>query len=403
MGLELSQKFDKSEIKDKYTLSGNTFKTKKKDKYDIQTSIGEGSGSDFIPNMSINRWDNECSLKIIPQLSWLDKKDSSLSIEGNKIKLKLNDGKKEYHFYEIPEDGENPEGSYEFEVVLNQKPLTNIVEFDVEAKGLRFLPQPELTEIEKDSGCYRPTYLDNSWAIYHESKKGNIINGVNRKAGKFGHILQPKIRDALGNWVYGKLDINIISGKMTIEIPDDFMYSAVCPIFVDPTLGYTTVGGTNSGVGNDFIFGMWNGAATEDGSAVSVSTHCFVADDTPMTVGVYDNDGGGPNNLLRDSAEFTVSTAAFEWVTGTLDSALSITNGTTYWLAQNHGDRAITFKYDVNASKNTYLKADTYSAGSLVDPFPASPTFVGSREYSMYLTYNLIGGFSPWQHNIVDE
>jgi len=225
-------------------------KPNKNDK--VRVIIGDDKQPDFKPQFKIEKWDNECNVSIR-----LKDKDTYLpEEEGDKVVSKKQ--KHNTRFYEI-------DNAFEFDVVLKEKPKSNILEFTLETKEVEFFYQPEISDDEalkliegikkqntklkeerKDEQPIptlleakrkiRPENVVGSYAVYHSSKRDN----EKYKTGKVGHIYRPKIYDNEGNETWGSLKIE---GKiLTVEIPQEFLDKGIYPIVVDPTFGYTTVG-----------------------------------------------------------------------------------------------------------------------------------------------------------------
>ena len=201
-----------------YTRDKNTyFATPKDDPKDrIELIVGDDKQPDFKPQVKIQRWDNEgnFSARLVNT-----EPTPTVSTQANKI-IWLGD-KTETHFYDIAPNEEHPEGAYEFEVILKEKPLTNKIEFTLETKGLDFFYQPELTQEEKDQGNIRPENVVGSYAVYASENKINYIGGKEYKCGKVGHIFRPKIDDSAGMEVCGKLHIE--KGILSVTIPQAFL------------------------------------------------------------------------------------------------------------------------------------------------------------------------------------
>ena len=141
----------------------------------------------------------------------------TLNFSGEKIQLGTPD--LEYEFYD---ETTNPEGGYNFDVVLKSKPATNIFSFDIETDNLDFFYQPPLNEETQkpnvvsctESQCSdqdgkviksRPENVVGSYAVYHKTMAGNysLMGGKNYQTGKAFHIFRPKILDSAGHWVWG--------------------------------------------------------------------------------------------------------------------------------------------------------------------------------------------------------
>ncbi len=250
------------------------------------------------------RWDNEVNASF----RLLDDEPKTLITEGEKIKLI--GAEKEVHFYDIVPCKEHPEGAYEFEVILKEKPLTNKIEFTLETKGLDFFYQPEITQEEKDKGTVRPDNIVGSYAVYASENKINYIGGKKYKVGKIGHIFRPKIIDAKGAEVWGELNIDIEKGLLTVIIPQDFLDKAVYPIrhVAGLTFGYTSAGGTGYSLAYENTMGGTQDStrrgsvyqAGESGILDSISFFCLQENgsgtiNANTSVFVNEKDSGGAN------------------------------------------------------------------------------------------------------------
>lgn len=105
---------------------------------------------------------------------------------------------------------ENPEAGdiekFEIELILNERPATNVFEFDIDTEGLNFYYQSELSTEEVDKGGYRPENIVGSYAVYYAEKEGVVksVDEANRyKTGKAFHIYRPVITDSKGERVWG--------------------------------------------------------------------------------------------------------------------------------------------------------------------------------------------------------
>lgn len=136
------------------------------------------------------------------------------------------------------------EDEYEFDVILNEKPTTNIVSMSLQTKGLEFSYQPALMSEELLAGNYRPDRVVESYAVYYKDCPANIDGGKEYKTGKAFHIYRPRITDSSGKSVWGKLNIDIENNLLNVEIPQDFLDTAQYPIknAAGLNFGYTTAG-----------------------------------------------------------------------------------------------------------------------------------------------------------------
>ena len=216
-----------------------TPKTDWKDSVDV--IIGNDKQEDFQPQRKICRWDNEVnhSHRLIH-----NEKNPTVTQDENGVHW-IGE-KMEAHFYDLPIDETYPEGASETEIVLLEKPDTNVVQFTLQDKGLDYFYQPALTPEEIAKGASRPENVVGSYAVYASENKINYVGGKEYKCGKVGHIYRPNIVDANGTQCWG--DLLIENGILSVTIPQDFLDNAVYPVrhAAGLTFGYTTKGGTNS-------------------------------------------------------------------------------------------------------------------------------------------------------------
>ena len=107
-----------------YTLERNTYIHNKKSL--AETEIGDAKQDNFYPQVKIKRWDNESNASF--RLA-ADTNNATVKYEDDKIKWQ--NGKVEAHFYNIPELEDCEDGGYEFEVILKEKPVSNIIDFTI--------------------------------------------------------------------------------------------------------------------------------------------------------------------------------------------------------------------------------------------------------------------------------
>ncbi len=350
----------------------NTIKDDPKDR--ITVEIGDSKEVDFYPQIKLKRWDNQvnCSFRLLGDTG-------THREDGDKIKYESD--KREAHFYEVKD-------AYEFEVILKEKPDTNLIEFSMETKGLEFFYQPELTQEEIDAGNIRPDNVVGSYAVYYKDCPPNYVGGKEYKAGKAFHIYRPRIEDAVGKWVWGELQID---NKMTVTIPQEFLDDAVYPIrhAAGATFGFTSIGGSN--------FLINSSGAPADTAVGSLFTGA-AGDATKLTAHFKDNNdsGGAPIDgalylhsdlSLKASVVGVTTPAAFAWVDFTFDSSAAIS--------------AVGYVPSIGASQGfTTIKYDTGDTdqGHFADPAQASiddPMNVESHDthkFSIYVTYTPSGG-----------
>lgn len=371
-----------------YTASNNTLhSTIKNDPHDLlEVEIGDSKQPIFYPRMKIKRWNNEVnfSLGLID-----DPTNAQVLYQGNKVVYKNNG--LEAHFYDLPQttDGQFEDGGHEFEVLLNKKPTSNVLQFSLQTKGLDFLYQGALTPEEIAKGAVRPT-IDNitgSYAVYHSTQQGDysLMGKNNYKSGKAFHIYRPKATDKSGNTVWCDLNVDTNRNTLSVTVPQSFIDSAVYPILVDPTFGYSTIGATFQSFSGSELVGYRFTAASDVGTIRKLTTYIgngfsgtynikgVICDTTPniVTNGISPSLGG-------------YSETTNQWVsTGTYTSIPTISASTDYYLCFV-SDKAVYFKYDTGTTN--YGISDT--GNSYTSPInPSGSKTFNSRKMSMYATY----------------
>jgi hypothetical protein len=365
----------------------------KLDKKDsIAVEIGDSKQPDFKPQFKVMRWDNEVNFS----MRAAEDPTATVSVENGIVKYVATDY--EVHQYEKNEVGED--GGFEFEWLLPSKPSSNVLTATISTKELAFFYQGELTASEKQAGDFRPDNVIGSYAVYHKSRAGNYLRGKNYKTGKAFHIYRPEAVDAKGNKTWCILNINERAGTLTVTVPQTFLNNAVYPVVVDPTFGYTSVGGTaESWVANDIV-GYANAAGssftlTEPGSATGMSIYMNVsAGTTNAKALIYAN--GTPPGALKGtpSNALAISNTSAAWKDFTFSTPV-VLNATAYALAYIV-DAAITSYRDNTVGQATRYFSNGASYASPPDPFPVGATSGADRIGSFYVTYSTTPTTIAW-------
>ena len=262
------------EITDKYSIVSNTFvQTVKDDKQDfLETEIGDIKQADFKPQIKIKRWDNEVNFSA----RLIDNEIEEPVISSDDEKIIWSKSKKDINFYDLPVSDEYPEGGYEFEIILKEKPDTNKIEFTIQNKGLEFFYQPALTQEEIDNGINRPENVVGSYAVYYKDCPANYVGGKLYRCGKAFHIYRPRIEDAEGNRTWGELNIDEEKGILSVTIPQEFLDNAIYPVrhAAGLTFGYNETPLTDGGYGaQSYINGSLFTSPSNIATATSMSVY----------------------------------------------------------------------------------------------------------------------------------
>jgi hypothetical protein len=441
--VKLQTKYDlATEIKAKYVLDNGTLvktdiKNPELDKYkgepkdEVRVQIGNkpdpnklgASATNFEPSITLTRW-NEVDFKITPDISAVALKDRTLKFENDKILFETS--KMNFEMYDVPISAENPEGAYKFIWYLNEKPATNKVSFKIETSGLDFFYQPALNVENKDPNLTctetqckdingnvlvkRPENVVGSYAVYHSTKGGmNDINGKDYKVGKAFHIYRPHIIDANGAETWGILHIE--NGIYSVEIPQDFLDTAVYPIKSNDYLGYTTKGLTDGTIAQRIdatTYGAYrkgNAVGTANGTVTSISAYLRTYSasdivDTRVFMNI-ENTGTDSHNqavaLTRSNLSLTTTTTQYDF-----DVADTVISDTNQYILSAVGDgtdidttgNKLIMVWDAQTEHNTYSETFTGSGGfaaAAEDPW-TEDEFAYTTTYSIYATYTPSGG-----------
>lgn len=344
---------------------GDFTKTVKSDKADtikVETKLGK---------VKLIRWDS-ASLEV----GLIDDKKTNKDVEL----IELSDG-------------------YELNIILKEKPKSNIISYSINSVNLDFFYQPFLKNLNPDGSTWednngdistRPANVNGSYAVYYKDGKAGDFSksgGKNYKTGKAFHIYRPEIFDANGIKVWGEMNYN--NGILMVTVPQDFLNKAVYPVIVDPTFGYTSIGATA---------GSW-----------AENTLRINSPYTPIEAGTiteiyYYGSAETTANSMR-GVVYASSTLAF--VASSSPTLVSTTAGWKYLDLDNTAITAIpynlglwigtegtgaTIYYDTAVGYTVYRNSTAYSATAAPpDPF-TYVSVVASRQLSMYANYTCASG-----------
>jgi|GEM_PF-2592624 len=274
---------------------------------------------------------------------------------------------------------------FEIELVLREKPSTNLFEYKIESENLLFWYQGELTKEETEEGFHRPEDIIGSYAVYHKdhektrSKEEAEIYGI----GKAFHIYRPKIVDALGKEVWGELNIDEEREILSVKVSQEFLDNAIYPVKVDPTFGFTSKGSSDRNIGGS-IMGSFFQSPSSAQTGISVHTHIRrdKSGNFKIRSGVYDSDYNFLTNGATGEYLSNWEPDTENWITLNFLSAPSFLASTNY-LIVSMGDVSNThIAYDTVSESIGRTKAVTYGS------FPSTLTDYNSDtfKYSIYIT-----------------
>lgn len=380
------------EVKNKYRLENNTlFRVVKQDeKEKIKIEVGDSKQPDFKPQFKIIKFD-EVNFSVRAE----ECENPTIEFEKEKIKYIAPDY--EVHQYRKVKPDEE---EFEFEWVLPKKPKSNILKATIQAKGVEFYKQEELSEERKKLGHERPEEIVGSYVIYMSKRKKNFVGGKRYGVGKIGYILKPKAKDAKGNEVWG--EINIEKGVLFVTVPQKFLDEAVYPVVVDPTFGYGTVGGTSANCTSSYkpfceLYNQYEAVTGDFITGFSVYSK-KVTNTANLELAAYSiNSSNDPVSRLAAAVTVSVNSTTAQWWTVTgLTQAL--TNGVIYGAAVGgwSGSPANNNVYydDVAGDNSSYHNA----TGSL--PATWSEQTVFTSIVSIYAIYQHAATTIKYAYNI---
>lgn len=379
-------------LKHAFTEKENVFSIKNKK---IEAVIGDEKQEEFYPRLKLKVWDNECNLSVGLKTNPYTGSIASVQEEANVITWR--EGNTEAKFYPLADTKENEGGGYEFEVILHEPPLSNVIELTLNTpKDLVFHYQPALTEEEIAEGAFRPENVVGSYAVYHATK-GNLHKGKGEaekyKCGKAFHIYRPKIIDAKGNWIWGELNIDVENELMTITIDEKWLDEAIYPITVDPTFGYTEVGKSIMNYGANAFIGVlgkavydgkiyWNVAFSRNSYEVNAICCIYTAEEDKK---IKDKVAEGENLIIEENI--------YSWKQAGIDC--DVHKGQDYYICFRTGSTSSVWCFDVGQDEGRY--SISFYAYDL-PPFPSLPdTFANINIlpndyknfiYSIYASYD---------------
>lgn len=365
-----------TEVADKYVVTNNTLARVVKDnpKDTIHVEIGDSKQPDFKPQFKVMRWNNEVNFSMRAE----EHPDATVETDGDVVKYITPEY--EVHQYDKPEAGED--GGFEFEWVLPSAPKSNVLRTTIQTKGLDFSYQPALTDEEIKSGADRPDNVIGSYAVYHSTKGGvNDAAGMEYKTGKVLHIYRPQATDAKGNQAWCEINIDAENGTAAVTVPQDFLDSAVYPVVVDPTMGYTSQGATTSSWSAGFALRtgiQYTGVA---GTIANASWYGKdVGGGSSLQVAVYNG-----TTYVDNSTSMSLTAVAQWWTSSGMSVGATLSAGvTTYYVIFNSNSANPTFSYDSNG--NQFSRYQSQAFPTWPGTLSTTNNNASNQQISMYVT-----------------
>ena len=340
------------------------------------------------PKMVLSKWDDEIRLGVSYSKV---KGQGDRNLLSNKIEWK--DAKEEVHAYPI--DNKN----FEFEIVLKEKPDTNVFDFTIDGyENLDFFYQPTLTQQEIDEGVDRPENVVGSYAVYHKTKKNHRVGDTNYATGKAFHIYRPKVIDSNGleQWA----ELNYETGILRVTVSQNFLDNAIYPVRVDPTFGDTDGGASCDG---SFIHSVTSVTAVAGNVTEIVSKIDAVSGSHTIEVGLWTDNASYPDSLLINGASVAVPNRVSvacdnaTYTSSTVSPSVGVSAGTVWFgpaldvNTENTGEITFDASTPVNSYEYTAAGQPSYNGSGPENPFAAGATLRSGRRFSIYATYTVSG------------
>jgi hypothetical protein len=289
---------------------------------DMTATVSEGNDSDFGPSIGIDLWQGECRLDVSlrSRLTPFDTAGCVSKRVGDTVVIPC-DGVT-YRFYRA-------NGGFEWEIILDSRPDTNVFVYDITAKDLVFFRQDSLTDLEKYSlGATRPDSVIGAYVAYHAGRSHNrrVIAGgdttfLDYGTGQAFIVYRPRAWDSLDT-VWCDLRIDEQAGRWEMSMDTSWLAVAQYPVTIDPTFGNTAVGASAVELNQIYAYchcltGV-NTYTVPGGKAATVTGYAVYASETgagalPISMTAYRVIDGLPDSRTGEPATVNVSGGTAGW------------------------------------------------------------------------------------------
>lgn len=268
-------------------------------------------------------------------------------------------------------------------ILLDAKPDVPQWRFRLECPAdLVWAYQPELTAEEIAEGCVRPPEVVGSYAIFDAWGR------------KVGHVLRSQAVDADGksSWLDTELTRTAWGAWLHLAGDQGWFAGAKYPVTIDPTLGYTSVGGT----AQDRI-ATWfavNNPFTASDNGVTQTGHFYTrknSSNSVFTLGLGVIVPIRTWTRLVDTGEGSNTSTTPGWLTVDFDSGYSVTSGSVYGVGVHLGTSNSYQYYDLGGLAGLLGQYITYTSGAVPATNASWVTNYGGLSYSWYVTYGTPG------------
>jgi len=299
-------------------------------------------------------------------------KDRPLSVLVDEAVVSIDGQAVSHRIYPVP-------GGMEWEVILNRRPPSSVITFDIETDHLVFFRQDSLSDFEIDSlGAYRPDSVIGAWVAYHCSKAHNrrVIRGSDTSYHDYGTgqafvVYRPRAWDDIDT-IWCELSIDKSNERLMLAVDSAWLEQARYPVTIDPTFGNTAIGASTMSWNQSFAYchslSGTNTCTVPQNVVASVTGYSVYGCETgagDLSVGMtaFEIADGIPENRVAEPVSLTVSGGTPGWFSsptvshllepaGEYSVAISCaprSGGTLYF--NSVGDASVTD--DINCSLNS--------------------------------------------------
>lgn len=336
------------------------------------TAGGKGN-TKFVPNLNVSFFDDEFYFN-------LNRKDKIIKNE----KAATASGKTYLGGIDTDIWYIDDKGRLKWDIEFASRPEINSWTWELKhTKGIEFYHQPALTAEEIADGCERPEEVVGSYAVYCNKAHNKY------KTGKLCHIYRPFCYDAKGKTIYA--DLLISDGQLTITIDETWLDNASYPVRLDPTIGYTTAGGSQIASGYQEL-GTSNYNVTMPAAGTASKVYAYMRGNGSAhnsAFGFYDRSSGVPNALVDGNKLVSISSTSPAWYSA--DVSGDLTSGEKYYptvIASVESYDCNYYYYDAGTSGVGYYQS---GVGATM-PSTYGTAALSSQIKSIYLEYTESGG-----------
>ena len=353
-----------------------------------------GDGVSFRPDALIRRWGDEAYLN----WSFPTSRNVTPTFDGSKVVWSDSVANQEIRMYLEPPSAKRELGAFEYEIFLGALPALPTIPFTVESRGLNFYYQPATGRRSPLSGrLLDSAEIIHSYAAYHASKTqwhGSAAEADKYKTGKAFHMFRPVATDADG--LKYALDYTVDRNGVPNGVDITALASARFPVVVDPTFGYTSVGGSTDCGGLSFeIYYQINGLSPSGSNTdmqhfVGIVNTICGAGATTVQFALFSEGTDLPNaRLVVDPT--TTSAANANAMVGGAAVSYALSASTQYWIgyiATAGGGVSISWDASTGTRKIVY----TSNGGVFPTSVTGTSELVDNVQPSAYVYYEPAGG-----------